>query len=404
VEFLTSSKKEQRSYEDDTLECTLFSHYFCQIVEKTQNPIVLNEIGNKIEQEIRANHNSKYWQTPQYKLDGNHQIFFETPLSQEFQKIDHQHQSTIDLITQKGITLIQLAMLSSEYIQNDKIIEKLNQQTSIEDMVSYLTEQKEFEAIEEAIRQERPIKPPQLSVDEPKPRVIVILRSVATQEVEANFIAIGFRFRANGEDDSKKTYDLNSQEDTSALKAKIASYVEHFEDKEIDLIVDASLMNHNFKSWQLSKKTLIGCGSVNIGASQRYELGKMDGVVEYFEELWRSRVESRYTYSTKSSLFPIDSCQERNRVHPNLEYAGIQSTCKLKSSDFEELFADTLLGVNMVMLWTTDESGANFEEFGESRLEELKEQFTTSDNCAISPLNLMWDDPRRYYYPHKVNV
>jgi len=384
INVLTSSSKDEQSYEEENLQNSIFTYYFCEALEKlNQNKITLENISQYIDSKSKRQH-------PLYIAIGHDPIIIADKTHQNtLDAIDTQLQPHLNTIHQKNITTEQLIDLAQMYIDDELIGDILRGKGTLEKIVSMLSENysNTFQSMIEHIKQNKPIVKAQKTEDS---KVVFLVRSLKTDKNKCEVTIM------TSTDSSHVTYDLVNQKED--LSSKLLDYAKKHSVLSVDLIIDKDLMHLDINHFANLAKYV----DVHIGLLQRYDYGaKDDKDLELLKRFWKS-VESYFGCITADALFPIGSCKAIDNVHGGLSFGGLKIGCPLMQSDFESLFE--LFNTTMIMLWTTQKNTKAFKKYENIPLGELEAKFLTSTNRMNTPLNLMWDDPNRYYYPEKISV
>ena len=187
-------------------------------------------------------------------------------------------------------------------------------------------------------------------------------------------------------DNGGKVYDLDKEDSRIELIKDMMKYIE---DKNplVDLILPTELMTEDINLWKADKhRSLSRLSRLNIRAKIRYD--SSDEFKQYYIKVWKNQ--QKY-----DELVYIKNEQDfDNEIGSCVPYAGISSKYILDKDDIEFLL-DTDVGY--IMLWQTTETDFDLTTLHSEGLDKLRQNYYALNN---EPINLMWDDPKTYYYPN----
>lgn len=411
-EYLCSSDFDEESHEDTSeggLQQSYFSYYFCEAIKELNGEVTLKMVQEVIENNMKENH-SDIVQNPTHVSVNCEMVIADKVLEAEKEKLTNKNKIFIDYITLNNFEIKDIAEASKLYLDRS-FINEISQKDNIADIITYISNHNEFpsiinelflnndEAIQEYLDTNRAKidSTPKIVSKSITPRLTIIFKKsiINNQKYKVIFKSKGLLTKSNSNNGDDE-YDLLTQKEE--LTTKIISYIqEEIPKVDIDLILPSELMTENIKLWYLNsrKRKSISrlSNKVNIGFYNRYNLQKT--LLNIIKKKWKEILDKYEENEISNSLFPINCGNDIDLTHDNMEYAGIKLTCTVDKDDFDDIF--DLKIKSLIMLWTTEENTNDFEYFKDTPLKELKDKFFTN-NYAVTPLNLMWDDPNRYYY------
>ena len=225
--------------------------------------------------------------------------------------------------------------------------------------------------------------------EENEPRLVVIFDSKHEgKKYSVRFITHNIPgVNDQNDDNGGKVYDLDKEDSRIELIKDMMKYIE---DKNplVDLILPTELMTEDIILWEAEwNESLSRLAKVNIRAKRRYDINDKNIKQRYIEQ-W----ESKQQYE---ELYPINNENEIQKIGNNMDKAGLSSKYILKEKHLKYILKTDM---SFIMLWQTTDTDFDLTNLHSEGLDKLRQNYYTL--IKNKSINLMWDDPKNYYYPN----